>query len=82
MVKNRTGNYLFSTLAYQLVDNVDSLHPYVDEVMSRNPTLPTKPMKFQFRSLIMEPLNEIIDGQTNANVIKCRSQFYNSSPKL
>lgn len=54
-----SGDYLFSTLAYQLALNVNGLRPYVDEVMQRDPTLPTKCMEVQLRTLIIEPFQQL-----------------------
>ena len=57
--KRGSGDYLFSTLAYQLAINVKDLRILVDEVMQNNPTLPTKSMEVQFRSLIIEPFQRL-----------------------
>ena len=54
-----SGNYLFSTLAYQLALNVNGLRTHVDEVMQNNPTLPTKSMEVQLRTLIIEPFQRL-----------------------
>jgi hypothetical protein len=53
--KRGSGDYLFSTLAYQLAVNVHDLRAYVDEVMQSDPALPTKFMEVQLRTLIIEP---------------------------
>ncbi|KAF8802253.1 hypothetical protein BYT27DRAFT_6773974 [Phlegmacium glaucopus] len=57
--KRGSGDYLFSTLAYQLAINVNGLRAYVDEVMQRNPSLPTKSMEVQLRTLIIEPFQRL-----------------------
>ena len=57
--KRGSGDYLFSTLAYQLALNVPDLRAYVDEVMQNDPTLPTKSMEIQLRSLIIEPFQQL-----------------------
>jgi len=58
-VKRGSGSYLFSSLAYQLAVNVNGLGDYVNEVMRRNPTLPTKSMEVQLRTLIIEPFQRL-----------------------
>ena len=58
-VKRGSGDYLFSTLAYQLAVNVNGLRDYVDEAMQHNPTLPTKSMEVQLRTLIIEPFQRL-----------------------
>ena len=57
--KRGSGDCLFSTLAYQLAVNVHGLRAYIDEVMQSDPTLPTKSMEIQLRTLIIEPFQRL-----------------------
>jgi NACHT domain len=57
--KRGSGDYLFSTLAYQLAVNMHGLRAYVDEVLQSDPTLPTKSMEIQLRTLIIEPFQRL-----------------------
>ena len=50
------GDFLFSTIAYQLALNVPGLRQYVNRIMEINPTLPTKRMDVQLQKLIVDAL--------------------------
>lgn len=76
------GNYLFSTIAYQLALKFPSLRAIIDAAMLDNPTLPTKSIDVQLRCLIIEPLKcdndwpahsptVIIDGLDECSGSKC-----------
>jgi energy-coupling factor transporter ATP-binding protein EcfA2 len=67
--KRGTGDYLFPTLAYQLAVNVKGLRPYVDEVMQGDPTLPTKSMEVQLRTLIIEPFQRLETFPSNIHTV-------------
>ncbi|KDR69320.1 hypothetical protein GALMADRAFT_145697 [Galerina marginata CBS 339.88] len=64
------GAYLFSTLAYQLAQNHPELLESIDNAISRNRLLPTKPVEVQFHSLIVEPIqNSVPPSQTSVIII-------------
>ena len=48
------GHFLFSTIAYQLALNLPYLRKPINDVMQANPTLYTKSMMVQMRSLIID----------------------------
>ena len=48
------GHFLFSTIAYQLALNVHGLRQHVNRIMELNPTLHTKSMDVQLRTLIVD----------------------------
>ena len=50
---------LFTTIAYQLATTLPDYRASIDERISRDKTLVKKKMPFQFKSLIVEPLQEL-----------------------
>ena len=48
------GQFLFSTIAYQLALNVSGLRQHVNRITELNPTLHTKSMDIQLQSLIVD----------------------------
>ena len=57
--KRDQGHFLFSTIAYQLALNVPGLRRHVNRIMESNPTLHTKSMDVQLRSLITNAFRQL-----------------------
>jgi NACHT domain len=53
------GQFLFSTIAYQLALNVPGLRPHVNRTMELNPTLHTKSMDVQLKTLIVDAFQNL-----------------------
>ena len=53
------GHFLFSTIAYQLAMNVPRLRQHVNRIMGSNPTLLTKSMDVQLRTLIVDAFQHL-----------------------
>ncbi|KAF8907054.1 hypothetical protein CPB84DRAFT_1675130, partial [Gymnopilus junonius] len=73
------GQYLFSTLAYQLAMNIPDLRFHIDQIMRLRPTLPSSSMDIQVRFLFVEafarlgylpsiPWTIIIDGLDGCDI--------------
>jgi len=56
------GHFLFSTIAYQLALNLPYLRTPIDNAMQANPTLYTKSMMVQMRSLIIDSFRKLSSG--------------------
>ena len=56
------GHFLFSTIAYQLVLNLPYLRTPIDNAIQANPTLYTKSMMVQMRSLIIDSFRKLSSG--------------------
>ena len=57
--KHSNPSRLFTTIAYQLATTLPDYRTSIDERISRDRTLVQKKMSSQFRSLILEPLQEL-----------------------
>jgi len=57
--KHSNPSRLFTTIAYQLATTLPDYRTSIDERISRNKTLVEKKMLSQFRSLIVEPIQEL-----------------------
>ena len=53
------GSRLFCTLAYQLALYVPGLREHINQAMRIDPTLPSKDLDTQFRTLIIEPFQRL-----------------------
>lgn len=53
-----TADYLFSTISYQLTQNVPKTAQLIDSIMRETPNLPSMSLKTQFRELIDRPARE------------------------
>ena len=53
------GHYLFSTIAYQLALKVPELRQHVNHIMIQDPTLHTKSMDAQLRTLIIDTFRHL-----------------------
>ena len=53
------GHFLFSTIAYQLALNVPGLRQHVSRIVESNPTLHTKSMDIQLRTLIVDAFQHL-----------------------
>ena len=53
------GHFLFSTIAYQLALNVPGLRQHVNRIMESNPTLLSKSMILQLRTLIVDAFHQL-----------------------
>ena len=53
------GQFLFSTIAYQLALNVPGLRQHVNRIMELNPTLLSKSMDVQLRTLIVDAFQHL-----------------------
>ncbi|KIM46625.1 hypothetical protein M413DRAFT_259711 [Hebeloma cylindrosporum] len=56
------GHFLFSTIAYQLALNLPYLRTPIDNAMQANPTLYTKSMMVQMRSLIIDSFQKLSES--------------------
>ena len=56
------GHFLFSTIAYQLALNLPYLRKPIDDIMQANPTLYTKSMMVQMRSLIIDSFRKLSEN--------------------
>jgi len=56
------GHFLFSTIAYQLALNLPYLRTPIDSAMQANPTLDTKSMTVQMRSLIIDSFRKLSEN--------------------
>ncbi|KAI9682573.1 MAG: hypothetical protein M1822_006871 [Bathelium mastoideum] len=59
----------FSTLAFQLAQDIPGLRPHLRKALDADPTIFTKAMKEQFEKLILEPLSELSTSLTTLIVI-------------
>ena len=57
--KHSNPSRLFTTIAYQLATTLSDYRAFIDEKISRDRTLVEKKMPSQFRSLIVEPIQEL-----------------------
>ena len=57
--KHSNASRLFTTIAYQLATTLPDYRTSIDERISRDETLVEKKMPFQFRSLIVDPIQEL-----------------------
>ena len=55
----RSGPFLFSTIAYQLALKVSGLRRHFDHIMGLDPTLQTKSMDVQSRTLIVDAFHDL-----------------------
>ena len=53
------GHFLFSTIAYQLALNLPGLRQHVNRIMEKNPTLHTKSMDVQLKTLIVKAFKDL-----------------------
>ena len=61
----RQGSRLFCTLAYQLALYVPGLREHINRAMRIDPTLPNKDLDTQFRTLIIEPFQQLSTPPTD-----------------
>jgi len=57
--KHTNPSCLFTTIAYQLATTIPDYRTIIDERISKDKTLIEKKIAFQFRSLIVEPIQEL-----------------------
>jgi hypothetical protein len=61
---------LFTTIATQLVQKLPSLAPHIQNVIEADPTTPTKTLKQQFDTLVLEPLGKLrLDPQKPPTIV-------------
>ena len=59
----------FTTIAVQLAQNLPDLRAHLKKALDREPTISTKPMKEQFKQLILDPISESSSPLTTLIVI-------------
>ncbi|KAF8347620.1 hypothetical protein F5887DRAFT_1281239 [Amanita rubescens] len=55
-----TATRLFTTLAWQLAQNIPELFSYIDSAIKKEPLFPTKSLDNHFDHLIIQPLQELL----------------------
>ena len=55
-----TATRLFTTLAWQLAQNIPELLPYIESAIKADPLFPTKSLDIHFDHLIIQPLQELL----------------------
>lgn len=55
---NEQGQALFTTIAYQLANNIAPLRAPINRIVSANPSVLDKPLAAQFQSLVVQPFRD------------------------
>ena len=63
------GHFLFSTIAYQLAMNLPYLRTHIDSAMQADPSLYTKSMMVQMRSLIIDSFRKLSSGMEHTPTV-------------